>query len=87
MLGFVLASTNFCYVFHRLRELVSVTAGRVKTPLLHPLKLTSSPTQSTCRSPVGAALTLWVYQLVTKDTYRKKTKKTLTSVHLLYLKS
>lgn len=35
-------------------------AGKVRTPHLHHLRQTSSPTQSTCRSPVGAAHTLWV---------------------------
>lgn len=57
-------SFSCLYAFCRLKEPVSVMAGRVRTPLLHLHELTSSPTQLTCRSLVAAALTLWVYQHV-----------------------
>lgn len=60
MLVFDPAFTSLNCAFRRLRERVSVMAGKVRTLLLHPPEPTSSPTQSTCRSPVGAALTLWV---------------------------
>lgn len=50
----------FTSCFLRLREPVSVMAGKAKTPLRPPHELTSSAALSTCRSRVGAALTLWV---------------------------
>lgn len=45
---------------YRLRGPVSVMAGRVRTPLRRPPGWTSSPTQSTCRSPAVAAPIRWV---------------------------
>lgn len=51
----------------RLREPVSVMVGKVRTHLLHPHELTSSQTQSTCRSLVGAALILWVCHQVYRE--------------------
>ncbi|XP_030597096.1 histone acetyltransferase KAT2B-like [Archocentrus centrarchus] len=43
-----------------LKEPVSAMAGKVRTPPPTPPQTSSSPTPSTSRSPVGAALTLWV---------------------------
>lgn len=46
--------------FLRLREPVSVMAGKARTLLRPPRGLTSSAVLSTCRIRAGAALTLWV---------------------------